>query len=206
MPRHCVLSALLLALVGCAGLTGPKKDYTIYAPNPETATSTGAPVNWQLLIEEPHVDALLNDFRIVIATSGNERQVFGGARWTERTPTLLQGIWLRAFEADGRLPGAARSGTGVRADLILSTDVIAFQAREHAEGVIAEIEIHARLIDPRNRRIHARRVLRAEAPAGDNRAASAVAAFDDAFSRLNPELVEWTLREGQTLVDATGGE
>lgn len=204
--RFALLLIVSSVLAGCAGLTGPRKDFTIFAPNPELAAGEGAPVDWQLLVEKPHVGALLDDFRIVIATSGNERQVYGGARWIERTPDLLQGLWLRAFEADGRLPGVARFGTGIRADLILSIDVPYFQARETANGVIAETEVHARLVDPRNRRILTRRIFRADAPADDNRAASAVAAFDGVLAQINRDLIDWTLHEGQRLIRPDSGD
>lgn len=190
------------ATAGCGVLTGPSEDFSIYALDPPTPRSEGAPVDWQLLIEEPHVSDLLDGFRIVVAPSGSERQVFKGARWVERTPSMLQGIWLRTFEADGRLPGAARSGTGVRADLMLSTDVTDFQASQLGEGMTVEVEVHARLVDPRDRRIRAREVFRAEVPASGNEASAVVAGFDTALAEINPAIVAWTLREGERAMAA----
>ena len=124
------------------------------------------------------------------------------ARWVERTPGLLQGIWLRAFETDGRLPGAARAGTGVRADLILSTDVNDFQARDTLGSSAVEVSIHARLVDPRSRRILARRAFDADIPTTSNQIADIVAGFDAALEQINPELIEWTLREGERAMAA----
>jgi len=193
---------VLAALAGCGVLTGPREDFAIYSLDPAMPRSEGAPVDWQLLIEAPHVSDLLDGFRIVVAPTASERQVFKGARWVERTPSMLQGIWLRSFEADGRLPGAARSGTGVRADLMLSTDVTAFQASQLDSGMTVEVEVHARLIDPRDRRIRARDVFRAEVPASGNAAAAVVPAFEAALSEINPAIVAWTLREGDRAIEA----
>lgn len=198
---RAALSLLLLCLVGCAGLTGPREDYTIYALDPATAPGQGPMQEWQLLIERPHMSDLLDGFRIVVAPGGNERQVYRGARWVEQTPSLLQGIWLRSFEADGRLPGAARSGTGVRADLILATDLTAFQARYRDGDPVIEVEVHARLVDPRGRRIMAREVFRAETPADGIALAPVVAAFETALAEVNAGLVEWTIREGGTALE-----
>lgn len=203
MTSRFTVFALLTALIGCAGLTGPRENFSIYALDPPMPTGEPAALDWQLLIEEPHTSDLLDGFRIVIATADNERQVYKGARWVERTPSLLQGIWLRAFEADGRLPGVARAGTGVRADLILSTDVIDFQARERNGSATVEVQVHARLIDPRDRRIRARRVFQADVPATSNQVAAIVAGFETALARINGELVDWTLREGLHAVGAT---
>lgn len=201
--RHAALIALLAVLMGCAGLTGPRRDFSIYAPDPPMPAGEGAALDWQLLVEEPHVSDLLDGFRIVIATADNERQVYKGARWIERTPSLLQSLWLRAFEADGRLPGAARAGTGVRADLILSTDVVDFQARERNGSATVEVQVHARLIDPRDRRIRARRVFRADVPADSNQIAEVVAGFETALAQVNAALIDWTLREGQIAIART---
>lgn len=201
MISRLTVFALFAALVGCAGLTGPREDFSIYALNPPMPAGEGSALDWQLLVEEPHVSDLLNDFRIVIATADNERQVYKGARWIERTPSLLQGIWLRAFEADGRLPGAARAGTGVRADLILSTDVIDFQAREQNGSAIVEVQVQARLIDPHNRRIRARQMFQADIPTASNQIAAIVTGFETALAQINAELVAWTLREGQHAID-----
>lgn len=198
-----ILSVVALAaLSGCGVLTGPREDFAIYSLAPPIARSQDTPVDWQLLLEEPHVSDLLDGFRIIVAPTPSERQVFKGARWVERTPSMLQGIWLRAFEADGRLPGAARSGTGVRADLMLSTDVTDFQASQRVDGMIVEVEVHARLVDPRDRRIRAREIFRAEVPATGNDAAAVVPAFEAALAEINPGIVAWTLREGDRAMAA----
>jgi cholesterol transport system auxiliary component len=108
---------------------------------------------------------------------------------------------VRAFEADGRLPGAARAGTGVRADLLLATDLTDFQAR-YRDGVpVVEVEVHARLVDPRDRRIVAREVFRAEAQADGVEVAAVVAGFQSALAQATTELVGWTLAEGDRYLD-----
>jgi cholesterol transport system auxiliary component len=201
-----VCAGALALLAGCGVLSGPREDFSIYALDPQATRSEGSAVDWQLLIEEPHVSDLLDSFRIVVAPGGSERQVFKGARWIERTPSLLQGIWLRTFEADGRLPGVARSGTGVRADLMLATDVTDFQATQLDGGMTVEVEVHARLVDPRDRRIRSREVFRADVPASGNDAAAVVAGFESALAQINPAIVAWTLREGERVMAARRAE
>lgn len=192
-----LLAVVSLVLVsGCTGLTGPRADFTIYALNPAINQHPDAPVDWQLLVEAPHASDLLDSLRIVVAPDGNERQVYKGARWTERAPSLLQGIWVRAFETDGRLPGVARAGSGVRADLILASDLVNFHASDADTEPRVEVEVHMRLIDPRTRRILARRMLRDEQPMVNSSVDAAVAAFDAALTRVNPEIINWVLFEG----------
>lgn len=205
--RPSALLALALAtatgLAACSGLTGPRESFTIYALSPATPASQGTPVTWQLLIEPPRASDLVAGQRIIVAPDDNERRVYKGARWSERTPELLQSLWLRAFEADGRLPGVARSGSGVRADLLLASDLTRFQASYVDGQPQAEVELHVRLIDPRQRRIGARRVFRATTPAASPAIADVVAAFDQVMAQINPALVDWAIGEGsQALADA----
>ncbi|MBX3725222.1 MAG: membrane integrity-associated transporter subunit PqiC [Xanthomonadales bacterium] len=204
--RTLPLLATVLLLAGCTALTGPRKDFTLYALDPPMARGEGTARDWQLLVEEPHVGELLDGFRLVVAPGGNELQVYQGARWTERTPAMLQGLWIRAFEADGRLPGAARAGTGVRADLILASDLTRFQASYRGGMPTVEIELHVRLVDPRDRRIRGRQVFRAEAAAADNEIPAVVAAFEQGMAELNPQLVAWVLGAGDAALAARGSD
>ncbi|MCK9489891.1 MAG: ABC-type transport auxiliary lipoprotein family protein [Xanthomonadales bacterium] len=205
-----LLLALSLAaatmLVGCTGLTGPRESFTIYELSPATPASQGASMAWQLLIETPRASDLVAGQRIIVAPDDNERRVYKGARWSERTPELLQSLWLRAFEADGRLPGVARSGSGVRADLLLASDLTRFQASYVDGQPQAEVELHAQLIDPRERRISARRVFRATVPAASAAIADVVAAFDGAMAQINPELVDWAVSEGARSLATTASD
>ena len=188
--------ALLALLAGCGSLTGPRDDFSIYVLEPPVQRHGGAPVDWQLLVEQPHTSDLLDGFRIVVAPNGNERQVYKGARWVERTPSMLQGIWVRAFESDGRVPGASRAGTGVRADLLLATDLTAFHAVERDGAAKVHVEVHARLVEPRDRRIRARDIFRAEVDAAGTSVPAVVEAFEAALVEINPALIDWTVREG----------
>ena len=65
-----------------------------------------------------------------------------------------------------------------------------------------EVSIHARLVDPRSRRILARRAFDADIPTTSNQIADIVAGFDAALEQINPELIEWTLREGERAMAA----
>lgn len=204
--RLLPLLACLAMLAGCAALTGPREDFALYHLDPPMARGEGAARAWQLLVEEPHVGELLDGFRLVVAPGGNELQVYRGARWSERTPAMLQGLWIRAFEADGRLPGAARAGTGVRADLILASDLTRFQATWRGGAPVVELVLHARLVDPRDRRIRDRRAFRAEAAAAGDDIAELVAAFERAVAEVNPALVDWVLGAGDTALAARDGD
>lgn len=202
MMHRLTLLAALACLAGCNALSGPRANFAIHDLDPAISPGRGAPQAWQLLIEPPHASDLLDGTRIVVAGDDNERLVYPGARWAERTPSLLQSVWLRAFETDGRLPGVARAGSGVRADLILATDLSRFQASRIRSEPVVEVQVHARLVDPAARRIVARRVFASQQPIGGDSATAIVAGFEAALAEINPALVDWTLERGRAALQA----
>ena len=196
--RFLVLMLPLL-LTACSSLTGPRENFTVYTLNPaiaaQAATSTA---DWQLLIDTPKANDLLDGQRIVVAPDGNQRQVYRGARWAERVPVMLQSVGLRGFESDGRLTGVGRNGSGLRADLILASDLTDFQARYVDGQPVVEIEIHARLIDPRDRRIRASQRFSASRPVASAEIADVVVVFEQALAGITAELIAWTIEQGNT--------
>lgn len=204
-PRHrvvalrCLLLLALLPLAACSSLTGPRENFTVYTLNPVIQPGTTPALDWQLLIDAPRASDLLDGQRIVVAPDGNQRQVYKGARWAEQVPVMIQSAWLRGFETDGRLPGAGRAGSGLRADLILASDLTDFQARYVDALPVVEIRVHARLIDPRDRRIRANRVFSASTPVASVEIGEVVAVFEQALAEITREVIDWTIYHGSTL-------
>ncbi len=206
-PTPWLLALMMpLALAACGSLTGPRENFTVYTLNPAIAAHSNATTaDWQLLIDTPKANDLLDGQRIVVAPDGNQRQVYRGARWAERVPVMLQSIWLRGFESDGRLPGVGRGGSGLRADLILASDLTDFQAR-YVDGLpVVEIEFHARLIDPRDRRIRTSRRFSASRPAASAEIAQVVAVFEQVLAGMTAELIAWTIEYGDAAGQSRAG-
>lgn len=200
MTRLAALSLLCVVLAACSAITGPRTQFTVYTLNPPASTTASVqrpPTDWHLAIDEPHALGLLDSDRLVVAPDANQRLAFAGVRWNERAPMLLQDIWLRAFESDGRFGGVIRSNSGARAALVLATDLVAFQIEQRGGQSEAVIAVHARLIDPRSRRNLAHAPFQARVPTDDALARSAVAALEAAVAEVTAQLVAWTANEGE---------
>lgn len=202
MIRSVSLLALTALLAACAALTGPRREYAVYTLNPPAAAIRApAPVSdWLLAIDAPHALGLLDSDRLVVAPDANERLAFAGMRWNERAPVLLQDVWLRAFEADGRLAGAIRHPAGSRATVVLASDLLAFQIEHGGAQAQAVVAVQVRLLESASRRVlaHARFSAREDVHGSDARAA--VTALEAATGALTTQLVEWvvdrSLRDG----------
>jgi cholesterol transport system auxiliary component len=187
-----------LPLVACSSLFNVQRQpFTIYAPRltPPVEAAHATPVDWQLAVETPLASDTLDTARIVVMPSPGVIEVYPGARWSDTAPALLRSLVVQGFENSQRIVGVGSSASGLRADYALAIELRDFQLEVNG-GAHAQIRLQVRLLDYTSNRVLAAQAFTAEAPAASSDAASAFAAFQAALDRIVPELVDWTLREG----------
>jgi cholesterol transport system auxiliary component len=190
---------LVLPLAACSSLLSVQRaPITIYSPklSAPAATASVPRVAWQLAVETPLASDALDTARIVVMPSPGVIEVFPAARWSDSAPALLRNLIVQGFENSHRITGVGSSASGLRADYALGIALHDFQL-EMGGGAHAVVRLQARLLDYTTNRVLATRAFEAEAPAASSDAATAFGAFQDAINRIVPELVEWTLREGE---------
>jgi cholesterol transport system auxiliary component len=193
----CLL--LVLPLAACSSLFNVQRTpFTIYSPKlaAATATTPASLVDWQLAVETPLASDALDTARIVVMPSPGVIEVYPGARWSDSAPALLRNLIVQGFEDSHRIVGVGSAASGLRADYALAIEVRDFQLEMNG-GTHAAIRLQTRLLDYTTNRVLAARAFEVEAPAATADAAAAFGAFQDALNRIVPELVEWTLREGE---------
>ena len=199
LARAITVVAATLLLAGCALLGRQPADYTIYGIElgpASSATPSGAPVEWQLVVDEPAASEPLRGTRIVLKPGPRAYGIYKGARWTDRAPELVQSLVLEGFERSGRIRGIGRASSSLRGDFLLASDLRAFEAR-YGDGATAHVELSARLVDSMRNEVVAARVFEAAVPAQGRDVASVVPAFEAAVDEVVAALVAWTLEEGE---------
>lgn len=197
---------LVLPLAACSSLLNVQRTpFTIYSPKlAAPAAAASAPrVDWQLAVETPLASDALDTARIVVMPSPGVIEVYPGARWSDSAPALLRNLIVQGFEDSQRIVGVGSAASGLRADYALAIEVRDFQL-EMDGGTHAAIRLQLRLLDYTTNRVLAARAFDAQAPAATTDAAAAFGAFQDALNRIVPELVEWTLREGEAMRKSKG--
>jgi cholesterol transport system auxiliary component len=190
------LSSLLLG--GCSSLLVQRAPFTIYSPRyAAPAAQPGPQVGWQLAVETPLASDTLDTSRMLVMPRPGELEVFPSARWRDPAPALLRSLVVQGFQDSGRIVGVGSSASGLRADFALATGLHDFQLEVHGGRTQAVIRFQAQLLDYTSNRVLATRAFAAEAPASGAEAAAAFAAFETALNKVVPELVDWTLREGE---------
>ena len=80
------------------------------------------------LIDLPQAPAGIDTSRIALSKSPFSLDYFADLEWTDRVPDLIQNLLLASFENSGAIIGVDRDSGGLRADVILRTEIRHFEA------------------------------------------------------------------------------
>jgi cholesterol transport system auxiliary component len=197
--RRRVLSfaVCVMPLAGCSLLFAqPAPQLYRLAPQTEDPPNQRL-VHQQLVIVLPVSPQSLDTDRIALTRNRATLDYFSGASWTDRTPVLLQGLLVRAFEDSGRIIGVGRDSSGLTPDYLLETDLREFEARYGEAGSqlpTVAVSLVVQLVKMPDRHIIGSVRIAEQAPAARNDLASIVDAFDTAVGEVLTQVVVWTLQ------------
>jgi cholesterol transport system auxiliary component len=198
LQRGLTLTMSLL-LGACASLTGKNEPFTIYAPiytAPRPATDAPR-VDWQLAIDTPLASDALDTSHMLVMARPGALETYKAGRWRDPAPALLRSLLIQAFQDSGRIVGVGAITSGLHADYSLTIDLYDFETQYRDGAPHAVIRLNAKLTDFSVNRIRAARTFAVDAPVSGATAADAAAAFEQALAQLLPQIVEWTLEQGQ---------
>jgi cholesterol transport system auxiliary component len=190
----------VLALTGCAlpdlG-SGPPPD--LYVLSPKSTFSEDIPnVTWQLVVEEPSTAKGIDTDRIAIAPSALEVKYFGGSRWADRAPRMVQQLLIQSFENTKKIVSVGRQSIGLRSDFVLKTELREFQAEKTPEGgTVVRVRVNLKLVRPSLGQIVASESFESVKPANSENVPDIVQSFDDAVGAVLKRAVAWTLKSGE---------
>lgn len=191
-----VLAALLLA--GCVQIGRERPELAVYAPRVAISVDPDWPrLALTLAIAEPQSSTALDSPRIAVRPQPGRLQVYAGAAWSDRAPALVQAALVDAFDQSGRFAAVTRPTGELGTDLRLDLDLRQFEAvyAEGADAPTATLELQATLVDVRQGRVLATRLLRIEEPAERSRLTAVIPRFEAALSAAGQALVPWVLEK-----------
>jgi cholesterol transport system auxiliary component len=191
------LAVLLgLALAGCGGILSETPKRQLYRLEPALASPASMPhLPVQLLIAAPQAPAGLDTARVALSRSAVSLDYFADAEWTDRAPLLVQTALVDAFERSGAVAAVARDSVGLRADLVLETELRDFQAVYDSPNGPPHVSVAltAKLIKIPERKIVAQISVARQVAAAANDVAAVVRAFDEALGAAVAEVVTRTV-------------
>lgn len=198
--RAAVSVALALGLMGCSLPSlgsGPPPD--LYVLSPKSTFPDDLPlVTWQLVVEEPSTAKGIDTDRIAIAPSALEVKYFGGSRWADRAPRMVQQLLIQSFENTKKIVSVGRQSIGLRSDFVLKTELREFQAEKAEDGsTVVRVRVNLKLVRPSLGQIVASESFESVKPAASEAVPAIVQAFDEAVGAVLKRAVGWTLKAGE---------
>ena len=118
------LSLLLAAgLLSACSILPQSEPLDIYLLPGAALPAQTQRVDWSLRVNSPVSSQLLDGTRIVVLPEPGLVNTYQGVRWSERTPQLLRGRLLDAFQDDGRVQALSNEEQRLQADLELVSDL-----------------------------------------------------------------------------------
>ena len=163
--------------------------YDLVAASSFPAPPEEAP-SWLLIVPEPTTLMGFNTDKILLQPAEGESVPLADARWTDNLPVLFQEKVIQSFENAGYARSVSRTRDGVDGDYQLLIDIRRFHIATVPEPS-AEIEFVAKLLDKGGKIVNAS-TFQATAPAKGTEAQAYLDAMDEAFTKLQTDLLEWT--------------
>lgn len=194
---HMIVPMALALVSACSIL--PKPDPSdVYRLASTQPASQGMPVSWSLRVTKPQTSEFLDSPRIAVVPDGNLISNYANSRWSDPAPVLLRNRLLDGFQRDGRVTLLSTDETNLQADYELGGQLQAFQSEYRGKAVEVLIRLDARLVRGRDQRIIASRRFEVRQPVSDAKVPAVVAAFGQAGDRLNKQVVDWVVSQGNT--------
>lgn len=175
-------------LAGCSFLRNDAEPDRIYALYPASGVAVGAALPGVLQVPRPAVQPGLDTDRIALTRAGNELDFYAQSRWSGPLPQVLGALAVQSM--DGAFTTVTDSGRGAGAiDYELLLTARHFEAAYGGNAVPeVHVELECLLVATSPRRVLARCDAEAREPAGENRMAPIVGAFERAVQRALEEV------------------
>lgn len=199
MKRISLLLPLFLA--GCISVfpdPPPASKRVVLTPALKM-TRGGPKVPWQLMIEKPLSNEILNSTRLVVVRYDPQEikamEYVAGVEWNDRLPRMLQERLIAAFETSGRITGVGQAEESFRAPYTLQVDIRHFEVevREKNQQARALVEVSAKMISSKTLKVEAQRTFTRHAPARAHTLKAFLEAFESASGLLLGDIVQWAL-------------
>ena len=156
----------------------------------------GTPVSWSLAIEDPIATRAIDSAQIARVRSGELYEYYADGQWVDRAPRLVHAATVRSFQNSGRILAVGSRTSQPFVNFILQTDIRSFEADATSGALLARAEIFAQLTDRRGR-ILAAKLFEVKTPLNSDNADQVTSALNRSMGQLLPDLVDWTLEQGE---------
>ncbi len=208
IPARCLPALLALMVAGCGGLLESKlaapQTYVLRLPPQATAavpaTPAAAATTGSVRVQRPEAGPGLNSDRIALVRSEARFDFYAASRWAAPAPDLLESVIVDALRGAGQFSAVFDDASPFAPQYDLRVNIRRFEADYSGSGGGAStggaptvhVVLDCTLGRHRDRQLLASFTAQGSAPAGADRLASVVAAFEVATASAMAELLRST--------------
>ncbi|SEL00721.1 cholesterol transport system auxiliary component [Ectothiorhodospira marina] len=191
-----VLSLWLLGLSGCTLLPEQTPQRVFLLSPPEQEPAPAVVQDTVLRVETPEAAFPLTTSRILVLPTGKEISFYGGARWADRTPSLVAAYLVEALRQDGRVASVISDSSPARSQVSLVMHLGALQSEYVSEATghpKAVVRMDVQLMEDASRNILANRRFQFHQPSESEDIEAVVDAMNQAMEALSQDVVDWVV-------------
>jgi cholesterol transport system auxiliary component len=194
--RNLIWFSLALSLSGCVsfGFSGDEGAaaiiYYVMEDGGRTVAET-APSTQTLLLADTTAGAFYDTDGMAFSSKAGTRGYYQYARWSERSSKRFSDLLLGRLERERIFAAVMQSGSSVRGDWLLMTDILDLHHDATERPGVVRMELRAELVDLKTRRLLARKSFVQTIPVGSYDAAGAHQAFSQAATMTLNEISDW---------------
>lgn len=189
--KALIAASAALLLGGCISILPdappPPNVYTLRVG--DVAPASGTPKPLVVTVSAPAAQRLASGSDIVWRT-GPEMAVMDAVAWDDSAPDLLQMMLAETLDRRGAFKGAARSGSGVRGDVDVRWDILAFEVVEDG-SLEAVFSATVRLVESRSRVVIETKRFETRTPIASRSGRLAAAALEKAARDGCLQIADW---------------
>jgi cholesterol transport system auxiliary component len=192
------LLPLVLVLSGCVNLgLGPDRDappivYYVMEDAGRSIPAAAKPASPRvLLIADTTAGAFYDTDGMAFSNVAGTRGYYQFARWSERASKRFSDLLLLRLEQEKVFAALARSGSNIRGDWLLMTEILDFHHDAVQQPGTVKMVLRAELVDLNDRALLARKTFTQTIPVASFNAAGAHTAFNEAATLTLNELADW---------------
>ncbi len=188
---------LALTLSACVNLDlGGGKDaktivYYVLEDGGRTSAPAASPAPRSLILADTMAGAFYDTDGMVFSREAGTRGHYQFARWSERTGKRFSDMLLARLERERAFGAVAQSGTNVRGDWILTSDIIEFYHDAISRPGNVRMELRAEVVDLKTRKLLSRKTFVQSVAVQSFDAAGAHKAFNRAATLMLDDIADW---------------
>lgn len=199
--RALAASLLILSVGGCSGLLPrpPEGLSATFMLSPflsasRASTQTASGSDLTLLVSRPEPSAGYGTARMAYLEPDYRFDYFADHQWIDSPSAMLEPLLVQALGSTPALGTVSSDGRGISADLRLDSVIEAFYQDFRTRPSRVRVALRVRLVDLRDGRILAARLLEDSAPAPTDTAPGGVQAINRVLSRLLPQVADFAAK------------